>query len=158
MPLTLRAIFFMVLLMLPMQTMRITNQPLDIFSWQQEITWKSKKQTTIALSSTEAEYVALSEAGREVCWGKNLFLELRYSQNSPILIKGNNNGLIMMAHNSQLNNQTKIHWHWVHELDKQDVLTIQSCWDLEQTADVLTKALPHPKHKRHTLEIGLTSA
>jgi hypothetical protein len=32
------------------------------------ITWKSKKQTTIALSSTEAEYVALSEAAREACW------------------------------------------------------------------------------------------
>src|SRR6202522_4711304 len=34
------------------------------------ITWKSKKQTTIALSSTEAEYVALSEAAREACWWK----------------------------------------------------------------------------------------
>jgi hypothetical protein len=32
------------------------------------ITWKSKKQTTIALSSTEAEYVALSEVAREACW------------------------------------------------------------------------------------------
>jgi hypothetical protein len=32
------------------------------------ITWKSKKQTTITLSSTEAEYVALSEAAREACW------------------------------------------------------------------------------------------
>jgi hypothetical protein len=63
------------------------------------ITWKSKKQTRIALSSTEAGYVALSEAGREVCWLKNLFLELRYSQNSPILIKGDNDGSIMMAHN-----------------------------------------------------------
>ena len=32
------------------------------------ITWKSKKQTTIALSSTQAEYVALSEAACEACW------------------------------------------------------------------------------------------
>jgi hypothetical protein len=94
--------------------------------------------------------VALSEAGHEVCWLKNLFLELRYSQNSPILIKGDNDGSIMMAHNPQLINQTKhinIHWHWVHELVEQDILTIQSCQDPEQTADVLTKALPCPKHK-----------
>jgi hypothetical protein len=34
------------------------------------ITWKSKKQTTITLSSTEAKYVALSEAAREACWWK----------------------------------------------------------------------------------------
>jgi hypothetical protein len=71
------------------------------------ITWRSKKQTTISLSSTKAEYVALSEAGHEVCWLKNLFLELGYSQNSPILIKGNNDGSIVMAHNLQLNSQTK---------------------------------------------------
>jgi len=32
------------------------------------ITWRSKKQLTIALSSTEAKYVALSEATREACW------------------------------------------------------------------------------------------
>ena len=55
----------------------------------------------IALSSTKAEYVALSEAGHEVCWLRNLFMELGYSQNSPIFIKGDNNGSIMMAHNFQ---------------------------------------------------------
>ena len=43
------------------------------------ITWRSKKQTTIALSSTEAEYIALSEAGCEVCWLGNLYEELGYT-------------------------------------------------------------------------------
>ena len=37
------------------------------------ITWRSKKQTTVALSSMEAEYVALSEAGREACWLRSLY-------------------------------------------------------------------------------------
>ena len=46
------------------------------------ITWKSKKQTIIALSSTEAEYVALSEAGREACWLRNLYEEIGYIQES----------------------------------------------------------------------------
>jgi hypothetical protein len=40
------------------------------------ITWRSKKQTMIVLSTTEAEYVALSKAGREACWLRNLYDEL----------------------------------------------------------------------------------
>jgi hypothetical protein len=71
------------------------------------ITWRSKKQTTIALSSTEAEYVALSEAGREACWLRNLYEELRQSQDSPTLIKGDNNGSIAMARNPQFHKRSK---------------------------------------------------
>jgi len=56
------------------------------------ITWGSKKQTTIALSSTEAEYVALSEAAREAMWLYQLYGELGYPQTDPILILGDNNG------------------------------------------------------------------
>ena len=74
-------------------------------------------------------------------------MELRYSQDSPILIKGDNDGSIMMAHNPQLNSRSKY-----------GILTIQSCRDPEQTANALTKALPRPKHQRHALEIGLSSA
>jgi hypothetical protein len=125
------------------------------------ITWKSKKQTTIALSSTEAEYVALSEAGRKACWLRNLFEELGYPQESPILIKGDNNGSITMARNQQFHNRSKhiaIRWHWVRDLVEQDIITIdhEDCRDPQQTADVLTKALPHPKHQ-HTSEMGLVS-
>ena len=44
------------------------------------ITWKSKKQRVIALSSTEAEYVVLSEAGCKAMWLRNLYGELRFPQ------------------------------------------------------------------------------
>ena len=71
------------------------------------ITWKSKKQTTIALSSTEVEYVALSKAGHEACWLQNLFEELGYPQEHPILIKGDNDSSISMAKNAQFHNRSK---------------------------------------------------
>ena len=61
------------------------------------ITWRSKKQTMIALSSTEAEYIALSEAGREACWLRNLYEELGYTQKSPNLLKGDNDGSIAIT-------------------------------------------------------------
>ena len=56
------------------------------------ITWKSKKQTMITLSSTEAEYVTLSEAGHEATWLRNLYGELRFPQINPTIITGDNNG------------------------------------------------------------------
>ena len=125
------------------------------------ITWKSKKQTTIALSSTEAEYVALSEAAREACWLRNLLDELGYSQEFPIVIKGDNDGSIAIAMNQQFHNRSKhiaIRWHWVRDLVEQGLITIKICRDPQQTADILTKALPCPKHHQHTSEMGLTSS
>ena len=67
------------------------------------ITWRSKKQATIALSSTEAEYVALFEAGHEACWLRSLFEELGENKSLPTLIKGDNDGL---------------QWHATHSFTK----------------------------------------
>ena len=124
------------------------------------ITWKSKKQTTIALSSTEAEYVALSEAAREACWLRNLYNELGVLQKFPIVIKGDNDGSIAMAKNQQFHNRSKhiaIRWHWVRDLVEEKLIDIKTCRDPQQTADVLTKALPRPKHCRHIFEMGIAS-
>ena len=66
------------------------------------ITWKSKKQTMIALSTTQAEYVALLEAACKACWLQNLFDELGYPQENPTLIKGDNDGSILMAKKSTI--------------------------------------------------------
>ena len=122
------------------------------------ITWKSKKQSTIALSSTEAEYVALSEAAREACWLKCLYEELGYLQKSPIIIKGDNDGSIAMAKNQQFHNRSKhiaIRWHWLRDLVEEQLIDIETCRDPQQTADILTKGLPRPKHTQHSSEMGL---
>ena len=80
------------------------------------ITWILKKQTTIALSSTEAKHVALSEASREAMWLCALYEELGFEQIEPTLILGDNNGSIAMAKNPQFHKRGKhieIRWHWV---------------------------------------------
>ena len=65
------------------------------------ITWKSKKQTVITLFSMEAEYVALSEAGRKATLLRNLYGELGFPQINPTIIKGDNDGSIVLTHNPQ---------------------------------------------------------
>ncbi len=124
------------------------------------ITWRSKKQSTIALSSTEAEYVALSEAAREACWLRSLHGELGFPQDGPTLIRGDNDGSVALAKNPQFHKRSKhiaIRWHWVRDLVQDGVVRIENCRDRNQTADVLTKALPRPKHRQHTNEMGLVS-
>jgi hypothetical protein len=122
------------------------------------IMWRSKKQTTVTLSSTEAEYIALSEAERKACWLRNLFEELGFLQLAPTLLKGDNNGSIAMACNPQFHKRAKhikIRWHWVRDLTQNGILHIRGCRDPEQTADVLTKGLPRAKHIKHITEMGL---
>ena len=125
------------------------------------ISWCSRKQISIALSSIEAEYVALSEAAQEACWLRNLYSELGLLQEKvPTLIQGDNNGSIAMAKNPQFHKWSKhieICWHWVCKLVQEGKVCIESCRDPEQTADVLTKVLLCPKHQQHTREMGLVS-
>jgi transposase InsO family protein len=123
------------------------------------ITWASKKQATIALSSTEAEYVALSEASREAMWLRALYEELGFEQIEPTLILGDNDGSIAMAKNPQFHKRAKhidIRWHWVRERVKEESVIIKDCRDPQQTADILTKALQRPKFIRHVAELGLS--
>jgi hypothetical protein len=65
------------------------------------ITWGSHKQTIIMLSSTEAEYVVLSEAAHEAKWLTSLYGELDYQAQEPITLLGDNNGSIAIATNPQ---------------------------------------------------------
>ena len=122
------------------------------------ITWRSKKQQVVALSSTEAEYVALSEAAREACWLRSLFKELGYEQNYPTQIHGDNEGALAMAKNPQFHQRAKhidIKWHSIRQMIKRKKIQVESCRGQQQTADVLTKALPRPKHKQHVSEMGM---
>jgi hypothetical protein len=125
------------------------------------ISWMSKKQSVIALSSTEAEYIALSEAGREACWLRSLYQELGYEQTQPTVIRGDNEGALAMVKNPQFHKRAKhieIRWHWIRDKVEQGAMSIESCRDPEQTADVLTKALARPKHRKHAEEMGLAPA
>jgi hypothetical protein len=48
-------------------------------------------------------------------------------------------------------------WHWVQDKVESGALAIESCQDPEQTANVLTKPLPRPKHHKHVAEMGLAT-
>lgn len=71
------------------------------------ISWQSKKQSIVALSSTEAEYIALSTVVREIIWLKQLMNELNANGNAAIAVFCDNQSLIKLATSEAYRPRTK---------------------------------------------------
>ena len=105
-------------------------------------------QATVSLSSTEAEYIAASEACKEGLYFRNLISELRPVQ-LPIKLNVDNLGAGFIAQNSVNNSRTKhidIRWHMIRDWVSKKVFElfyIKSCCN---RADLLTKSLAKPAH------------
>ena len=81
------------------------------------ITWRSRAQTAVAHSSTEAEYMALSDCSQQVSWIHNIFLELGIRL-QPVPVYGDNQGSIFIGFNPVQEIRTKhidIKYHYVRE-------------------------------------------
>jgi hypothetical protein len=114
------------------------------------ISWASKKQQTVALSSTEAEYMALSDACKEAIWLRQLLLDLGHPQiqATPILV--DNRGSIELTKHPVFHARTKhidIRYHFIREKVEDNTINIMHCPTLEMVADFLTKPLSTEKFK-----------
>lgn len=110
------------------------------------ISWRSRIQKTVALSSTEAEYRATTEAGQEAIWLQTLLESISIPQSSPIILHCDNLSTIDLAENAIFHGRTKhveIHHHWIREKIKEGVISLAHCPSKEMVADLLTKPL-HP--------------
>ena len=71
------------------------------------IDWQCKKQTTVALSSTEAEYMAISEVTKEVMWMIAILTELKQKVVTPVTIYVDNQSAIKISENDTAHHRTK---------------------------------------------------
>lgn len=113
------------------------------------ISWESKKQATVALSSTEAEYMAMSNASKEAIYLKRLLDEIGIRYCDSILLNIDNQGAIKLAMNPVYHNRTKhidIKYHHIREVVRNKEVTLNYCPTTEMIADILTKNLPKSKH------------
>ena len=122
------------------------------------ITWKSQKQRTIALSSTEAEYMAITEADKEAIWIQSLYSEITGKEHKLQIIPVDNQGAMKLAKNPQFHNRTKhidIRYHFIRETIESDLVELQYVQTEDNIADILTKALPRPRHEHHMNGMGI---
>jgi hypothetical protein len=108
------------------------------------ISWSSRLQGIVALSTTEAEYVAATSAAQEILWLRNLFTELGYKFNSPSTLYIDNQSALSVAKNPEHHGRMKhldLRFYWLRdEVDKGMINVVHLPTD-EMPADVLTKAL-----------------
>ena len=115
------------------------------------VSWASKKQTTVALSSTEAGYVAASLATQEAIWLRSLLADLNFIQDEPTVIFEDNQGAIAMSRNPKYHGRTKhidIKHHFVRDKCESGDIVLTYCSTNDMIADMLTKALPRTLFER----------
>jgi hypothetical protein len=123
------------------------------------VSWNSKLQPTVALSSCEAEYMALSSATQEALWLRALLQGLGLSQ-PPTLIYEDNQGAIELTKNSKNHSRTKhidIRYHFVKERVQLNEIKIEYCHTSQMIADLFTKALPSAQFKNLVSKLGMTA-
>ena len=123
------------------------------------ISWSSKLQGIVALSTTEAEYVAATTASQEILWLRNLFHELGYSLSSPSTLFIDNQSALAVAKNPEHHGRMKHldpRFYWLrNEVEKGTITPIHVRTDA-MVADIMTKALGRVKVIDMIPKLGLT--
>jgi len=124
------------------------------------VTWSSKKQPTVALSTTEAEYMAMTQAAKEAIWIRRFLAEVlgeNEEANEKLEVFTDNQGALALAQNPVFHARTKhidIRHHFIREVEGKD-LSVSFCGTEEMVADVLTKGLSQEKHNYFVKGMGL---
>jgi hypothetical protein len=124
------------------------------------ISWKSQKQSVVTTSTTEAEYIGLSNASREALYLTQLLHDFRLDSTlyDPAVLYGDNQASIALSKNPKFHERAKhicVHYHLIRDLVDTKKIDLRYKSTSEMIADSLTKALPRPAGVRHRWEMGL---
>jgi hypothetical protein len=122
------------------------------------VSWSAKKQSTVADSSTEAEYVSAASAGREILWMRNLLCEIGVGVNGPSPLMVDNQSALRVINNPEHHGRMKhidVKWHWIRDTVKRGDIEIHFLRTQDMIADIFTKPLPRPAIEQHRLSLGL---
>lgn len=109
--------------------------------------WSSRKQKSVARSSTEAEYHSLAQACTEITWLQSLFTEIGVKYDLPSIIWCDNSGVWELASNPVFHSITKhieIDVHFIRGKVLNNSVEVRYIPSGEQTGDILTKSLSIP--------------
>ncbi|RVW95191.1 Retrovirus-related Pol polyprotein from transposon TNT 1-94 [Vitis vinifera] len=121
------------------------------------LSWTSNLQKIVTLSTTEAEYVAATEAGKEMIWLHGFLDELGKKQEMGIL-HSDSQSAIFLAKNSAFHSKSKhiqTKYHFIRYLVEDKLVILEKICGSKNPADMLTKGVTIEKLKLCTASIGL---
>lgn len=116
------------------------------------IAWCSRKQPIVALSTTEAEYIAASDCVKELLYLKALIDELTDSEMKNVKVYVDNQSAITLIKNGQMNKRSKhidVRYYFISEKVHEGLISISYCSSENQVADIFTKPLNNVKFDKH---------
>lgn len=122
------------------------------------VVWCSRQQVVVALSSCEAEYLALTQAACEAMWMRQFLGELGFPTQGPTKIYCDNNGAIACAHDPHGHTKMKhidIRLHFLRDYVNKGIIEVLRVDGKENRADLLTKALGRAMHKEAIEMLGM---
>jgi hypothetical protein len=127
------------------------------------IDWKASKQRTVTLSTTEAELLSVSHAGKEIMWWKRFFESIRFDPQQDLFIYCDNQQTVdlMQKATPRINTRLRhvdIHQCWLRQQVQNHKFSIKWLPGSKMPADGLTKRLPGQQHLHFINQLGLVDA
>ena len=123
------------------------------------VSWKSSLQSVVALSTTEAEYIALTEAIKEAVWLKGITGDFGFAQKSVTVLCDSMSAIYLAKHQvfHERSKHIDIRLHFIRDIIEQREIKVEKIGTEDNATDSLTKALPVAKF-RHCLKlVGVVS-
>ena len=124
------------------------------------VSWSSKKQPIVTLSSTEAEYVALTHSSKDIIWIQKLLNEFSsiFSFAFPTTLYCDNQGAIRLSKDSTFHGRTKhidVHFHFIRQTVSLGHISLTYCPTDDMIADIFTKPLSRYKFEKFRKLLGV---
>ena len=122
------------------------------------VSWSSKLQPLVTLSTTQAEYVAAVEAGKEILWFRNILFEFGYDVSAPSTLYLDNQSAIRVSKNPEHHGRMKhmdIRYFWLRDEVDLGRIKVDYIPSREMVADIFTKALPKESFEILRAKLGL---
>ncbi|XP_013632421.1 PREDICTED: uncharacterized mitochondrial protein AtMg00810-like [Brassica oleracea var. oleracea] len=123
------------------------------------VSWSSKKQPIVTLSTTEAEYVAAANGACQAVWMRNMLTEIGFGQGDGTVLFCDNSSAIKLSKNLVLHGRSKhihVRFHFLRELVNEGIISTEYCSTHEQLADIMTKPVKLEVFEKLRADIGVT--
>jgi hypothetical protein len=121
------------------------------------ISWATNKQSIVALSSSEAEYIAVTPAGQECIWLSGILNSLSFPQGCVTIFE-DNDAVLKLSKEPKINKRTKhisVRYHWIREKIANGIFKLTYLNTKSQLADMMTKVPPGPQFHKLVQQMGM---